>query len=149
MNVNRYSLHDRAWLLKKLLKSGENRKLSPRRTGPWTIVKLYPNGGNFRIENGAGDSLVVHHNRLTPYKPRLQITSPSPLTPDTSMEGSALKEDDTDAEVAEESGTEESSEVSEESDTEESTEAPRRYPLRRRRQRVIPDAIPWDTLPFA
>ena len=50
------------------------------------------------------------------------------------MEGSALKEDNTDVEVAEESDTEESSEVSEESDTEESSEAPRRYPLRRRRQ---------------
>ena len=135
LNVYRYSLHDMVWLLKRVFKTGENRKLSPHRTGPSTIVKLYPNGVNFRIENDAGDSLVVHRNRLTPYKPRLQITSPSSLTPDTSMEGSALKE--------------ESSEVSEESDTEESSEAPRRYPLCRRRQRVIPDAIPWETLPFA
>ena len=74
LNVNRYSLHDRAWLLKKVFKTGENRTLSPRRTGPWTIVKLYPNGVNFRIENDAGESLVVQHNRPTPYKPRLQIT---------------------------------------------------------------------------
>ena len=45
---------------------GEDRKLAPRRTGPWTIIKKLPNGVNFQIENHRNEAKIVHHGRLSP-----------------------------------------------------------------------------------
>ena len=57
---------DKVWLRKKCYKTGENKKLSPRRTGPWTIAENLANGVNFRITiDGDKTEKVVHHNRLT------------------------------------------------------------------------------------
>ena len=53
LNFNDYKVGDQAWLKKKYYKTGENRKLSPRRTGPWTIVDKMPNGVNFRVRNNS------------------------------------------------------------------------------------------------
>ncbi len=51
----------------KYYKTGENKKLSSRRKGKWTIVDKLLNGANFRIENySTNNKKVVHHNRLTP-----------------------------------------------------------------------------------
>ena len=53
LNFNDYKVGDQAWLKKKYYKTGENRKLSPRKTGPWTIIDKMQNGVNFRVRNNA------------------------------------------------------------------------------------------------
>ena len=62
-----YAMGDKVWLRKKCYKTGENRKLSPRRTGPWTVIETFPNLVNFRIKLGNIEN-VVHYNRLSPVK---------------------------------------------------------------------------------
>ena len=55
------------WLKTKYYKTGENKKLSPRRISPWTIFDKLPNGLNIRIENDSTrNRKIVRHNRLTP-----------------------------------------------------------------------------------
>ena len=54
------------WLKKKHYKNGENRKLAPRRDGPWTVTERLPNGVNFSISNSYGERKIVHHDRLIP-----------------------------------------------------------------------------------
>ena len=61
-----YMVGQKVWLKAKHYKTGENRKLAPRRDGPWTIVEKLPNGVNFRIENSLKERKVVHHDRLVP-----------------------------------------------------------------------------------
>ena len=51
VRFNNYKVGDKAWLKVKHYKTGENRKLSPRKTGPWTILEKLPNGVNFRVIN--------------------------------------------------------------------------------------------------
>ena len=46
---------------------GENRKLSPRRSGPWTIREKLPNGLNFKVTNDSSKSeKIIHQDRLSP-----------------------------------------------------------------------------------
>ena len=60
---------DMVWLKTKYCKTGENRKLSARRNGPWVIVRKMPNGVNFEIKNEkTSDIKIVHHDRLSPVK---------------------------------------------------------------------------------
>ena len=61
-----YEPNQKVWLKVKHYKTGENRKLAPRRTGPWNVIRKLPNGVNFRIENSQGEQKVVHHDRLIP-----------------------------------------------------------------------------------
>ena len=64
-----YHVGEKVWLQTKYFKTGQNRKLSPRRNGPCTVIDKLPNGLNLRIENDStGNRQVVHHNRLTPSK---------------------------------------------------------------------------------
>ena len=51
IRVIHYKEGQKVWLKTKHYKTGENRKLAPRRNGPWTIREQLPNGVNFRIEN--------------------------------------------------------------------------------------------------
>ena len=53
-----YAMGDKVWLRKKCYKTGENRKLSPRRTGPWTVIETFPNLVNFRIKLGNIENVV-------------------------------------------------------------------------------------------
>ena len=46
-----YIVGQKVWLKVKHYKTGEHRKLAPRRDGPWTVIEKLPNGVNFRIEN--------------------------------------------------------------------------------------------------
>ena len=46
-----YKEGEKVWLKVKFYKTGENRKLAPRRKGPWTILRKLPNGVNFEILN--------------------------------------------------------------------------------------------------
>ena len=74
IRFNDYKPGDRAWLKKKYYKSGENRKLSPRKTGPWFIVEKLPNGVNFKVKNeSSGIVQIVHHDRLIPMKESVPV----------------------------------------------------------------------------
>eukprot|EP00112_Aurelia_sp_Birch-Aquarium-sp1_P020335 Seg5217.3 transcript_id=Seg5217.3/GoldUCD/mRNA.D3Y31 product="Retrovirus-related Pol polyprotein from transposon 17.6" protein_id=Seg5217.3/GoldUCD/D3Y31 len=59
-----YSRDQKVWLKVKYNKTVENRKLAPRRTGPWKVIQKLPNGVNFEIENSNGEKKVVHHDRI-------------------------------------------------------------------------------------
>ena len=50
----------------KTLQNGENRKLAPRRDGPWTVTERLPTGINFAIRNSNGEQKIFHHDRLIP-----------------------------------------------------------------------------------
>ena len=77
LRVIDYKTGDKVWLKVKYYKTGENRKLAPRRGGPWTIVEKLPNGVNFRIRNDSSAEMkVVHHDRLSPVRSK-RSCSPS------------------------------------------------------------------------
>ena len=59
---NTYSPRENVCLKQKLYRTGENRKLAPRRDGPWTVTKWLPNGVNFLIRNSDGEQKIVHHD---------------------------------------------------------------------------------------
>ena len=64
-----YKIGQKVRMKVKYYKTGENRKLSPRRNGPWVIVEKLPNGVNFKIKNeNSNETTVVHHDRLSPVK---------------------------------------------------------------------------------
>ena len=46
-----YHAVEKVWLRTKYSKTGENKKLSQRRNGPWTVIKCLPTGLNLRIQN--------------------------------------------------------------------------------------------------
>ena len=131
-NVHKYHPNDKVWLQQKTFKTGENEKLSPRRCGPWTIVSVLPNKVNFKIKEDASEKVkVVHHNRLTPVKPTLHERRSDSFF-------------DSDESSSSQSSSEEESE-DDENDNHDQPNPPR-YPVRVRRQREIPAAIPWDVL---
>ena len=142
LNFNDYKVGDQAWLKKKYYKTGENRKLSPRRTGPWTIVDKMPNGVNFRVRNNSsGQTQIVHHDRLIPQKkyvdPEINIDEGPEINIDKGPEMDKSDSNDTIIRDSSSSGD----------DHETNIEIPEnRYPIRNRRQRVIEGAIPWDSI---
>ena len=69
LRFNDYQPREKVWLKVKHYKTGESRKLSPRRNGPWNVIEKLPNGVNFRITNEqTNQQKVVHHDRLTPVR---------------------------------------------------------------------------------
>ena len=128
---------DQAWLKKKYYKTGENRKLSPRKTGPWTIIDKMPNGVNFRVRNNAsGQTQIVHHDRLTPRKKHVDPQINIDKGPE--MYGSS-DSDSSDTNICDSNSSDDDHEIN--------IEIPEnRYPIRNRRQRVIERAIPWDSI---
>ena len=145
--LHNYNVGDMVWLRKKCYKTGENKNLSPIRTGPWRIVEVFDNRVTFRIRmNSSNVEKVVHHNRLTPMKTRTEFdgdilveTARVPPNYDVS------ESDDEESEIEEEQQN--NSEVSEDSEVADGHVLQRRYPQRERRQVVIPGAIPWDAIP--
>ena len=138
-----YIVGQKVWLKVKHYKTGENRKLAPRRVGPWTIVEKLPNGVNFRIENSLKERKVVHHDRLVPVVQNEPSTIPSnhcrlptEPSPDNSDQYSASDYSDTELECE--------SDSSDESDTEEDHE--RLRPRREIRTRQLSGTIPWSAL---
>ncbi len=148
---------EKVWLKVKFYKTGENRKLAPRRQGPWTILRKLPNGVNFEIINdNTQETKVVHHDRLTVFKQgegnvllppkQKQVSNPVKKNTDNS--------DSTDTEYlsSEESYESDSSvyESDENSDPDTGDEAPvenqRRYPRRERRARQFEDRVPWTSI---
>ena len=148
-----YHIGEKVWLKTKYYKTGENKKLSPRRNGPWTIVEKLPNGLNFRIENDSTrNRKVVHHNRLTPSRSHAAQDShddgdkSAPTIPTKTWNkpdrGHPARGNGPTQIVAEDTFS-----SSDESEPEDNVpENNRRYPLRERRQRVVEGGIPWNAI---
>ena len=89
LRFNDYKTGEKVWLKVKHYKTGENRKLAPRRNGAWTVLERLPNGVNFKIINdNSNEDKVVHHDRLIPIKGDISerdtasagASKPSPVT---------------------------------------------------------------------
>ena len=61
LKFNDYMEGDNVRLKVKFYKTGENRKLAPRRGGPWVLVRKLPNGVNFEIKNIATREVIIVH----------------------------------------------------------------------------------------
>ena len=73
IRFHNYADGDNVWLKIKHFKTGESRKLSPRRNGPWIVIKKLPNGVNFEIRNKhTSETKIVHHNRLSPIRNNIE-----------------------------------------------------------------------------
>ena len=139
LRFNDYKPGDKVWVKRKYFKSGENRKLSTRKTGPWTVVAKKPNGVNFEITKGK-DSKVIHHDRLVPFHEKRE--GMEQILRKTN-EDDDLNDPDPDPEEYEPS----SGESSDESDIGDIVgNENRRYPLRERRQRNLEGYIPWEVI---
>ncbi len=66
IRLNNFKNGQKVWLKVKHYKTGENRKLAPRRNGPGTVKRKLPNGVGFEIENDRKEIKVVHNDRLSP-----------------------------------------------------------------------------------
>ena len=119
-----YKVGEKVCVKKKTHKPGENRKLSPRKIGPWIVLRKCSNGVNFEIENEKDRRrTIIYHNRLQPY-----FRSRSPEKVMTERFDSP-------------SNTDSSS-----SDEDETTLVPEPpYPTRNRRQ-PNPDGMGWDVV---
>ena len=135
---------DKVWLKVKCYKTGENRKLAPRRRGPWTVIKKLPNGVNFEIVNDqTKDKKIVHHDRLSPIREGTEeegevrhIT----INRRTSIKG--RKPDNSDA-SSDSDDKDDSNDYSPDTDDDNQVQH-RQYPLRNRIARQIPNNIPWS-----
>ena len=150
LNFRDYAAGEKVWLKVKFYKTGENRKLSPRRNGPWTVLSKLPNGVNFRIANDkTREEKVVHHDRISPVKGEV-IPQPSgnkvrPLLPNEAEPLKELSESsDSNSDVHSEYEPSSESSSGEESSIEDNTPAAGpRYGRRNRQQRVIPGTLSW------
>ena len=142
---NDYKTGDQVWVKRKYFKPGENKKLLPRKDGPWTVLRKMPNGVNFEIEcTKSGKTKLVHHNRLSPVR-HLVRKSPkntSPCLTETAKNAPTQElyygssEDDT-------SSDDEVDPVVDDDAVLEGVNA-RRYPLRDRVQRRVEGTVPWE-----
>ena len=136
LNFYNYQVGDKVWVKRRRFKPGESRKLSPRNTGPWTIVAKKNNGVAFEILNASKQTKIIHHDRLLPYNCDKNLrskistethTEPTPTNPHENDNIDFLY-------------------TSSESESEQ-TEAippPRRYPLWNRRQWDFEGYVSWD-----
>ena len=155
VKFNNYAEGDKVWLKVKYYKTGENRKLAPRRGGPWIVVRKLPNGVNFEIRNVATKEVkIVHHDRLTPVRENDIHTPIQPRRRNVTLQLPA--DDDSESETDSDDGTfqgdasqsdYEPTSGDESSADSEVNEEERRYPARERVQREIPGAVPWSAVP--
>ena len=138
-----YNEGDEVWLKKKCYKTGENRKLSPRKTGPWVITKKYDNLVNFKIQMGNVEK-VVHYNRIVPTR-GLLINRTNTCNKNKTLETQKLPSNIPGNPNSGESDVELDTASEPEIDIEEDVPR-RRYPERARIQRQIPGAVPWEAI---
>ena len=141
-----YAIGQKVWLKVKHYKTGENRKLAPRRDGPWTIVEKLPNGVNFCIENSHKERKIVHHDRLVPVVQNELSTMPLKKVQKTTEPSS---------EASDQSSISDYSPSESESDSDNNDEAEIGYnlnprerlrPRRQTQPRRLADTIPWSAL---
>ena len=131
LRVIHYQEGQKVWLKTKHYKTGENRKLAPRRNGPWTVCEKLPNEVNFRKQNSKGEQKVVHHHRLLPAIAGARLVNESD---ESVLDRQSIADTDSDYAV----------EAQDSSDSE--AEVIRHYPRRERQVRKLPGAIPWGAL---
>jgi hypothetical protein len=158
LRFNDYGEGDKVWLKVKHYKTGENRKLAPRREGPWIVLQKLPNGVNFKVKNeSTNETKVVHHDRLTPVREDVDDQRP-PLhlhqrdarhqPSKSSSDSDTDSDDDTFRGDASHSDYEPGSDDASSADSADlDVNEGRRYPARDRRQRDIPGAVPWSAVP--
>ena len=136
IRVHNYIEGQQVWLKCKYYKTGESKKLAPRKSGPWTIVKILENGVNFEIKrNNNNKKTVVHHDRLIPLKESFSETdSSTDRSVENDNQNASIYETDSDNEDGEANLAHDAQLVE------------RRYPIRERTQREIPGAIPWSAI---
>ena len=141
---------DKVWLKVKYYKTGENRKLAPRRRGPWTVIKKLPNGVNFEIVNDqTKDKKIVHHDRLSPIREGTEEDGEArhiTINRRTSIKGRKPDNSDaSDSTDSESSDSDDSNDYSPDTDDDNQVQH-RQYPLRNRIARQIPNNIPWSAI---
>ena len=134
-----YNVDDKVWLHKKHFKKGENPKLSPRKSGPWRIVKVYPNKVNFKIEDSEGNQQVVHHNKLSPMKEAKVVESDCSSDEGEPGLSGAEEENIEPLPLPQPAGVDEPI-------VRNPTPFETRYPARERRQREQPGTVSWDSV---
>ena len=68
IRFHNYTVGDKVWLRNKYYKPGENPKLAPRRSGPWSVIEVLRNGRNFRLKNDNSKEVIIHHDRIEPVR---------------------------------------------------------------------------------
>ncbi len=163
LRVHNYGKGDQVWLKVKYYKTGENRKLAPRRGGPWVVLEKLPNGVNFKIKNtSTNETKIVHHDRLSPVRGNLDEVAMKKRrrVDDNQRDESDNTSDTTDSDDGTFRGNEERSDYEPSSDELSSDDSEvndeqgavadvgaRRFPARNRAPRVIPGTIPWSSIP--
>ena len=146
LRFNNYANGQQVWLKVKLYKTGENRKLAPRRNGSWVVVRKLPNGVNFEIENSKKEVKIVHHDRLSPVVDNGIKNERVPR----SRTGSNIVSTESDYESPSDSDSEYSISTNDEvvQDHDQGHQGtPERVQTRRNsRFPHIPDTIPWGSL---
>ena len=141
LNFKDYAQGEKVWLKVKYYKTGENRKLSPRRNGPWTVLFKMPNGVNFRIVNDKSrEEKVVHHDRLSPVKGAI-IPSALPSAPVDPTTDSSDSDSDAHSGYVPSSNSSSEDDLPDEGGIEPQAS---RYPRRNRQQRSIPGGVSWN-----
>ena len=141
LRVIHYQEGQKVWLKTKHYKTGENRKLAPRRNGPWTVCKKLPNRVNFRIQNSKGEQKVVHHDRLLPAVAGARLVNESD---ESVLDRQSIA--DTDSELSYDSSSESDFAVEAQDSNDSEAEVIRQYPRRERQVRKLPGTIPWGAL---
>ena len=159
-----YKKGQKVWLKVKHYKTGENRKLSPRRNGPWLVMDKIPNGVNFRIKNDRNEEKIVHHDRIypvsgsTPQQRTVSEKVPEAQSPPVTLDNApllsttTLLDDVTEGSLNSDSDrfsnyeptTDSSSDNDSSSNDEQSEAGVHRYPQRVRHRRIIHGAVPWS-----
>ena len=141
LNFNNYKVNDKVWLRNKTFKTGENAKLSPRKSGPWTVIKVYPNQVNFKIEDQSGGQKVVHHNRLSPVVGEIDESYNEQSSDESDCEHGRSNDEGGDTSDLDTNTSDSDAEANADVNAPE-----RRYPIRERRPRIIPGAVPWSNV---
>ena len=130
VRINDLNIGDKVWIKRKFYKTGESRKLAPRKDGPYTVISKLPNGVNFHVKNDSSrKEKIVHHDRMIPARLETQKSTATRLSKELPAEPEAT-----------------SSSESDDSSSDDDAVVEHRYPRRERAQRRIPGAIPWKTI---
>ena len=138
-----YKAGEKVLVKRKTFKPGENRKIAPRKAGPWTIVEKMSNGVNFKVENGK-ECKILHHDRLIPFysdsipKKKMIISKGNKVyekTPEAFPDYQFV-----------DSSSDESDDNCNPVNINNPPTPERRYPLRERTQRNIEGTISWDVI---
>ena len=149
LRFNDYQPGEKVWLNVKHYKTGENRKLSPRRNGPWNVIEKLLNGVNFRMTNEQrNQQKVVHHHRLTPVRDDvIHRQLPERVLPRVGNRGRMASNNQKDPNIDSSSDCN-SSDLEPESESDEELAEPiaDRCPRRIQTRRQLPGQIPWNSI---